>query len=269
MAGFFYHEKKFYVSIKKLVWSLIMVFLFLGNSILSAQSEQNQKSKKPTYILVHLSYSFQTPKGDMVNRYGWNNTAGIGVDYLSSENWIFGTQVDYLFGTRVKEDVLASLRNQKGELIGNNRSIANIRLTQRGWNANLLVGKLIPFRKEDRLFGIRATAGIGILQHKIRIQQDPASLVPQTTGDYRKGYDRLSNGIAFTEFIGIQKISANKKINFIFGLELVQGFTKSRREWDFDKMARDENKYIDLLIGGKVAWTIPFEIGAKGEDVYY
>ncbi len=257
------------MSIKKLAWSLVIIFLLLGNSFLAAQSEKAQKTNNPTYILVNLSYSFQSPKGDMANRYGWNNAAGLGLDYLTSENWIFGTQVDYLFGTRVKEDVLASLRNLNGDLIGNNRSVADIKLTERGWNANLLFGKLIPFRKEKRLFGIRATAGIGILQHKIRIQQDPASLVPQTTGDYRTGYDRMSNGLAFTEFIGIQKVSANRKINFILGVELVQGFTKSRREWDFDKMAKDENKYIDFLIGGKFAWTIPFEIGATAEDVFY
>lgn len=257
------------MSIKKLAWTFIIIFLLYGNSFLSAQSDQEEKPKNSTYILVNLSYSFQNPGGDMGNRYGWNNSAGLGLDYLSSDNWIFGTQVDYLFGTRVKEDVLATLRNQNGDLIGNNRSIANISLTERGWNANFLFGKLIPFRKEKRLFGIRATAGVGILQHKIRIQQDPASLVPQTTGDYRTGYDRLTNGLAFTEFIGIQKVSANKRINFIFGVELVQGFTKSRREWDYDKMAKDENNYIDLIIGGKFAWTIPFEIGATAEDVFY
>ena len=257
------------MSIKKQVWGLAMIFLFLGNSTVFAQSETEEGPKKSRYILVHLAYSFQTPKSDLANRYGWNNTAGLGLDYLSKENWIFGGQIDYLFGTRVKEDVLASLRNSNGELIGNNRSVANIRLTQRGWNANFLFGKLIPFRKDKRLFGIRATAGIGILQHKIRIQQDPASLVPQTTGEYRSGYDRLSNGLAFTEFIGIQKISANRKINFIIGVEFVQGFTQNRREWDFDKMAKDENKYFDALIGGKIAWTIPFEIGAKGEDIFY
>lgn len=218
---------------------------------------------------MHLSYSFQNPGADLNNRYGWNNTTGLGLDYLSGENWIFGVQLDYLYGTRVKEDVLSTLRNEDGDIIGNNRSIANIRLTQRGWNANALVGKLIPFRKEDRLFGIRATAGIGILQHKIRIQQDPASLVPQTTGDYRTGYDRMSNGLAFTEFIGIQKVSKSKKINFIFGLEMVQGFTQNRRDWNYDQRFKDENKYFDFLIGGKFAWTIPFEIAAKGEDIFY
>jgi hypothetical protein len=257
------------VSIKKQVWSFAVIFLFLGGSMVFAQGEKTEKLRNSRYILVHLSYSFQSPKGDLSNRYGWNNSTGLGVDYLSSNNWIFGTQVDYLYGSRVKEDVLATLRNKSGDLIGNNRSIAKIRLTQRGWNANFLFGKLIPFQQEKRLFGIRATAGVGLLQHKIRIQQDPASLVPQTTGDYRTGYDRMSNGLAFTEFIGIQKISRNKKINFIFGIEMVQGFTRSRREWDYDRMAKDENNYFDFLIGGKLAWTIPFEIGAKGEDIFY
>jgi len=257
------------VSIKKFAFSFLVFSFFFGNSSTNAQDEQVEKRNNPTYVLVNLSYSFQTPKGDMSNRYGRNNSAGLGLDYLTSENWIFGTQVDYLFGTMVKEDVLASLRNQNGDLIGNNRSIANIRLTERGWNANVLFGKLIPFKKEKRLFGIRATVGVGILQHKIRIQQDPASLVPQTTGDYRTGYDRMSNGFAFTEFIGIQKISSNRTINFILGVELVQGFTKSRREWDYDKMTKDQNNYIDLLIGGKLTWTIPFEIGAEGEDLFY
>lgn len=257
------------MSKKKQVWSFAIIFLFLGSSMIFAQDEKVEKLSNSRYILVHLSFSFQNPGGDLSNRYGWNNTTGLGIDYLNGNNWIFGAQVDYLYGSRVKEKVLASLANKNGDIIGNNRSIANIRLTQRGWNANVLFGKLIPFRKENRLLGIRATAGIGILQHKIRIQQDPASLVPQTTGDYRTGYDRMSNGLAFTEFIGIQKVSKNKKINFIFGVEMVQGFTQSRRDWDYDKMAKDENKYFDFLIGGKLAWTIPFELGAKGEDIFY
>jgi len=198
------------VSIKKQVWSLAIIFLFIGNTNVFAQGEEEVKSKEAKYILVNLSYSFQDPGGDMANRYGWNSSAGLGIDYLTSENWIFGGQVDYLFGTRVKEDVLANLRNVNGNLIGNNRSIANIRLTQRGWNANVLFGKLIPIRKEKRLFGIRATAGVGILQHKIRIQQDPASLVPQTTGEYRTGYDRLSNGLS------VSKKSAKIELSTLF-----------------------------------------------------
>lgn len=257
------------MSTIKLLKLLTLLCFLTSNLTVFGQSESADESDNPRYILVNLSYSFQNPGGDLANRYGWNSAAGLGLDYLSAKNWIIGGHVDYLFGTRVKEDVLANLRNVNGDLIGNNRGIAALRLTQRGWNANFLFGKLIPFRKEKRLFGIRATAGVGILQHKIRIQQDPSSLVPQTTGDYRTGYDRLSNGLAFTEFIGIQKISTNRTINFTLGVELVQGFTKNRREWDFDKMTKDENNYIDFLLGGKFTWTIPFEIGAKGEDIFY
>ena len=249
----------------KQYWFFVLIFIFLGNSLSIAQKDTPEI---PSYLLVHLSFSFQKPGGDLGDRFDWNNSAGVGVDYLTSKNFIFGAQVDYLFGTRVREDVLFSLRNSDGDIIGNNRGVANISLTQRGWQGNVLLGKLFPFGKAPRA-GLRTTVGVGFLQHKIRIQQDPQSLVPQTTGDYRKGYDRLTNGLSVTEFIGYQMISPNKRVNFIFGLELVQGFTKNRREWNFDQGQKDTTARFDFILGGKLAWTIPFELGNNGEGIYY
>ena len=249
---------------------ILLIFIFLGNISVFSQKENEPKEEKlPEYILVHLSFSFQKPNGDMGNRYNWNNTTGLGLDYLSSKNFIFGIQTDYLFGTRIKEDVLANLRNSDGNIIGNNKAPANIKLTLRGWNANVLFGKLFPFKKTNPRSGIRATIGAGILQHKIRIQQDPQSLVPQTNGGYEKGYDRLTNGLAFTEFFGYQKISRNRRINLMLGVELVQGFTQNQREFDFDKRAKDTSKYFDFILGGKFAWTIPFEIRKNPEEIWY
>ena len=247
-------------------WFFILVILTIGNTTLNAQEKKN---KIPKYCLVNLSFSVQNPGGDLDNRYGRSNAAGIGVEILGRSNFIYGVNVDYLFGTRVREDVLAPLRNSDGDILGNNRSIAAIRLTQRGVNANILFGKLISFNKNKPRRGLRVTVAGGILQHKIRIQQDPQSLVPQTTGEYRKGYDRLTNGFAFTEFIGYQIVSPSKKINFILGLEFVQGLTQSQRDWNFDQRLQDNNQYFDVLLGGKFAWTIPFEIGKDSSEIYY
>lgn len=246
---------------------IIFLIAFLG--IKNVMNAQEDDLKSPKYILVNLSFSFQTPMGDNADRYGWNNSAGVGLDYLSSKNFIIGANTDYLFGTRVKEDVLANIRNSDGQIIGNNRAISNIKLTQRGWNSNIYFGKLFPVSKKDYRSGIRVTLGGGFLQHKIRIQQDPQSLVPQTTGEYRKGYDRLSNGFSLRQFIGYQKVSVDKRINFIFGAELIQGFTQNQRAWDFDLQAKDEGKYFDFLLGGKFSWTIPFEIGKDPEEIFY
>lgn len=255
------------ILIKRTLGVLIILLLF-GNTTTLGQDEL-PSSKLPKYLLFHLSFSFQKPGADMGDRYGNNLAAGLGIDYLTSKNFIFGIQTDYLFGRNVKEDVLVNLRTSDGDIIGNNAAISNIKLTERGWNGKIVFGKLFDFNKKNPRSGIRATLGIGFLQHKIRIQQDPQSLVPQTTGIYAKGYDRLSNGLAFSQFIGYQKVSSDRTINLILGIELTQGLTQNRRAFNFDQQVKDDNKYFDFLLGGKFSWTIPFEIGRPSEEIFY
>lgn len=248
----------------KYILSAFCLFFIWQNS-----NAQNDKLDSPKYLLLNLTYNIQFPGGDMKDRYGQNNAAGIGLEFLSRKNIIYGLSSDFLFGTKVNEDVLAPLRNTDGTIIGNNRSLSSIKLTERGWNVNLLLGKLWNINKKQSKSGIRTTIGAGILQHKIRIQQDPQSLVPQAEGEYAKGYDRLTNGLAITEFIGYQLVSNNKRINFIAGFEFVQGFTKNRRDINFDTMMKDDDNKFDTLIGIKLGWTLPFQIGISKEEVFY
>jgi hypothetical protein len=100
------------------------------------------------------------------------------------------------------------------------------------------------------------TIGAGLLQHKIRIEVQDNN-VPQLDGDYRKGYDRLTNGLALTEFVGYLHCGNNRLINFFAGIELTQAFTKSRRDWDFSTMRKDDSNRMDLLFGIKVGWFFP------------
>lgn len=249
----------------KYILSAFLIFFVLQNSI----AQKSEETKPPKFFLVNLAYSIQFPGGDMGDRYGQNNSVGIGMEILNRKKFIIGINSDFLFGTKVDEDVLATLRNSDGTIYGNNRSLSAIKLTERGWNVNLLLGKLWNVNKKQPTSGIRATLGLGVLQHKIRIQQDPQSLVPQAEGEYAKGYDRLSNGLSVTEFIGYQMISNNRRLNFIAGIELVQGFTKNRRDFNFDTMMKDEDNQLDLLFGIKLGWTLPFEIGIRNREVFY
>lgn len=100
------------------------------------------------------------------------------------------------------------------------------------------------------------TLGAGFLEHKIRIDVDKDD-VPELSGDYLKGYDRLTNGLALTEFIGYMHCGNNRLINFIFGFELTQAFTQNRRDFNFDQMKKDDNKRLDLLYGIKLGWFFP------------
>lgn len=90
--------------------------------------------------------------------------------------------------------------------------------------------------------------GVGILQHKIRIEHQD-NKIPQLEGDYLKGYDRLSNGLMVHQFVGYFHMSNNRLINFFVGAEAWQGFTKNRRDLNFDtKMHDDKTKQTSTWI---------------------
>ncbi|MFK7806487.1 MAG: hypothetical protein AB8F74_01675 [Saprospiraceae bacterium] len=252
--------------IKKL---LLILCPFLFTLPLHAQ-------KKPTgnegrALLVDLNYGIALPGGDMADRFGFNFDAGLGVEMLRENNWIFGLGGGFIFGNRVDDKVLANLATPEGQIIGNNATWADLNLRERGFHTEVRIGKLIPLLKENKRSGIRAVLGLGFLQHKIRIQEDPQSFVPQILGDFKKGYDRLSNGLMVSEFIGYQNLSKNKLVNFYLGFELIQAFTQNRRDYDFRTMQEsDKSNRVDLLYGFKIGWILPFYISKSyAENIRY
>ncbi len=253
--------KSFFISL-----SFLLIFgIPMANGQLS-----DYVINKGNGILVNLSYGAQMPGGDIKPRFGNNSNLGLGVEYIRDEtNWIFGLEGYFIFGSNVKQDVLATLRTPEGFIIGNDRNYANIQLRERGVYVGGLVGKIISFSETKKRSGLRLTLGAGLLQHKIRIQDDPDRSVPQLLGEYKKGYDRLSNGLAFNEFIGYQRLSENKRLNFYIGIELTQGFTQNRRDFNFDTEARDDAKRMDFLFGIRAGWVLPFYFGQSADEIYY
>ena len=231
---------------------------------------QENKAGLPPAILVNFEFGFNTPGGDLSNRFGNNLDAGGGVEYITKKgNLIFGLQSTFYFGNVVKEDVLSEIRNSDGFLIGNNKINANVVLRQRGLYIGGSIGKIFSLNQFNARSGIRATLGVGLFQHKIRVQEDPTSFVPIVAGDYKKGWDRLSNGLALRQFIGYQHLSSNGLINFYAGFEFMQAFTENRREQDFKTMAKLEEKRLDLMYGFKVGWTLPFIVGQSADEIFY
>ncbi|PLX14029.1 MAG: hypothetical protein C0594_00545, partial [Marinilabiliales bacterium] len=117
-------------------------------------------------------------------------------------------------------------------------------------------GRVISIDKKNPNSGILFNVGGGILQHKIHIEVEYNN-TPQIQGDYVKGYDRLTNGFAMSEFIGYIYFSDNKILNFYGGFEFIQAFTQSRRSYDYFSMTRDTKKRTDLLYSIKIGWIIP------------
>ncbi|MCB0571004.1 MAG: hypothetical protein KDC66_14620 [Phaeodactylibacter sp.] len=249
--------------------NITLILLLLLPLLAGAQSNDNALNKGHA-LLIHLSYGGHSPGGDLAKRFGSAFGVGTGFDFITSEsNWIAGLDFSYYFGSNVKEDVLASLRTPEGFVIGNNRTYSDIRLRMRGFYAGGHIGKLFGLGFANPRSGIRLTLGAGLLQHKVRIQDDPQSAVPQLSGDYKKGYDRLANGLAFTEFIGYQVLSIDGRINFYAGLEFTQGLAMSRRDYDFDTRTKDETKRLDLLYGLKAGWILPIYFGKGADERFY
>lgn len=247
----------------------ILLFLCLL-SITMTNAQGQYAVNKGEGLLVKITYAYQSPAGDLLDRFGNNFSVGLGLDYITSEsNWIIGIDGSLIFGNEVKTDVLSNLRTPEGFIIANDRVPADIQLRQRGFYVGGLIGKIFPLSEVNKRSGIKVTLSMGLLQHKIRIQDDPVRAVSQLTDEYKKGYDRLTNGLALNEFVGYQLLSTNGRINFYAGLDLTQGFTRSRRDFNFDTRDTETENRIDLLIGFKVGWILPFYFGKGSEEIYY
>jgi hypothetical protein len=115
--------------------------------------------------------------------------------------------------------------------------------------------------------GLVLNMGVGLIQHKIRIEVI-GNNVPQLAKAYKKGYDRLSNGLLLSQDLGYLYLSDNRLLNIYFGFECMEGFTQSRRSFDYDKMQRDTKKRLDILYGVKIAWILPV-YGSRGPKGVY
>ncbi|MFN4255652.1 MAG: hypothetical protein ACK4Q5_11670 [Saprospiraceae bacterium] len=231
--------------------------------------EHNPKQEarnKGSVILFHVTYAAHWTGADLADRFGFSNAIGPGLDFTTANNFIFGADFQYTYGTKVKEDPLDPIRVDSGYIVGFGRNIASVALRQRGFYLGGHVGKLFTFGNSNRS-GLRLTLGAGVLRHSIRVQDNSQS-VPQLVDNYQKGYDRLTGGLALNQLIGYQLIGRTRSINYFIGFEFNQGFTRSLRDWDFAEMKKLEGSRFDFRYGIRVGWALPFYF-TKPETVYY
>ena len=248
-----------------------IICIFCTMLIFSGLRGQELSSNEGALIDFSFHYGFFIPAGDLSDRFGNNFYAGFGSEYISQSDLIFGFEGGIRFGNQVKEDALAALRNDQGEVMGIVDGVGvlgNVSLRQRGYYVGGKIGKLFPVSSVNKRSSIRATIGLGIFQHRIRIQDDDGS-IPALEGDLTNGYDRLSNGLSLQEFIGYQIMSQDRRMNFYFGLEFYQAFTQGRRSFDINLMAPDDEKRTDLSFGLKVGWIVPIYLQKSEQEIYY
>lgn len=204
-----------------------------------------QMSPKDSILFVPLispSISMYYPGGNMVDRFGTTGSLGGSFCIKTRKNWILGLDYGFLFGKNVKEQgVFDNLQTSAGFIIDEFGEPADIDMFERGHALFLKGGKVLPGLFGDHKFGpndnsgLLLLGGVGYLQHRIHIVGD----TPQLTEPYIKGYDRLTNGLAVSQFIGYLFLGNRRMLNFYFGLEFIEAWTTNKRGYNFDQMAED------------------------------
>jgi hypothetical protein len=249
------------------------LFYLAPATLLWSQDTLAKKSKLPSSlrnsVLFCVNYGRQVPLADMAKRFGGSNSIGFTAAYKFGKNFQVQAGINTFFSGKVKENGLFdSMKSSSAYLLDINGAYAEIRLYERGYHWHVDFGKIIPLSKFDRNSGLLFTAGLGFMQHKIKFTYEK-TVLPQLDNDYYKGYDRLSNGLMARGFIGYQKIDPDGMFNYMGGIEILNGFTKNRREFNYDTRMKDNTSRTDLMIGLKIGIMVTLagrQAGTKKGD---
>lgn len=225
--------------------------------------------EKRKVVTLEFNYDLQNPGGDMAKRFGTNSAVGFGTSVKTKRNFTLGGEFGFMFGSDVKENtILDKLLNGSGNIIGITGQYARVTISERGYFFLGKAGKVIPVFKYNKNSGFMLSAGVGFIQHKIRIAA-PDNDLPSLNKDYKKGYDRLTNGLLVNGFAGFYYLDKKHFVNFYIGYNYMQGFTQSRRDWNYDTMSQDNTKRKDVLQGFRIGWIIPIYPSAKTDEFIF
>jgi hypothetical protein len=243
---------------------LLTGFLFL---VLGSQLCGQVKDTAMFLPVIHAGYGYYLPGGNMVERFGDNSSVFLNAEFKLETNWMFGVNGSYLFGKTVKDKPFYNI-TKDNVFINSEGDQGDVRMYERGITVSGTFGRMFVRSKSRPNSGFVANLGIGFIQHKIRIEVI-GNNIPQLDKNYKKGYDRLSNGLLLSQNVGYLFLSKNRLVNLYVGLECMQGFTQGRRVYDFDRMQRDTKKRVDVLTGLKIAWVLPlYKKGVKVDNYY-
>lgn len=239
----------------------------------STKTEAEVEKKGRSEVIINAITSYQMPSGPLAQKFNPFYGLGAGFLYKTRSNWYIGVDGVWLFNDRTKnpEDVIDLIIASNGTLIGQDGQRGNPFISQRGLSLQFLkIGKLLvkaPVLSGNENSGIVGMLGFGLFQNQYRII-DRDNTLPQISKDYAKGYDELRNGFSVNPFLGYVYFDQNKFINFIFGIEYTGAWTKSRRDYNFGLMMKDETNYYDESFNIKLMWNIPIR-KKLSRDYYY
>lgn len=249
--------------------AFLLVFLLAAFSA-AAQDDifSDEAVPRRKGIVIGLNGGVDLPGADMARRFGTSVRVGPSLMYKTTSNWMFGVKGDFFFGNNVREDsLMINVRDRDGGFINNDGQRVYAGIFERGYMIGLQAGRIFPFTKSNPNSGLLLLTGAGFMQHKITLT-DLDKKIAQIAGEYKKGYDRLSNGVYLEQFVGYNRFDPGGLLNFHIGLDIAAGFTQGRREYLFDVRRPDTDRRVDLLFGIRGGLYIPI-FNQKSEELFF
>lgn len=247
----------------------IYILLFSLLSITVAKAQNDDTKRNVWLIFAHVGGDL--PDGDLKNRFGANVNFGAGCMLKTKKNWLLNVEGGYLFGNTLRENTLQTALTKDGFILANDGELAVIRVFQRGVRLPILrVGRMFPIKliSANEHSGIFVLTGCTFLKHWIHIQ-DMSRNTAYFRDDYKKGYDRMTNGLGFSESIGYMYLDQKKLVNFYVAADFTQAFTTSRATFYEYKIGQTKQKQrLDMLWGIRIGLVIPV-YGRNPDDFYY
>lgn len=223
----------------------------------AVSAQVNIKDSCVSASLIQVDFGWGLPAFDMADRFGAHLTVGGGYQYKTNDNWLWGLNGGYFYGAKVKEDsIIDNIRTDAGYVIGSDGFLYDPILWESGFYGQVQVGKITDIWSINPNSGLAFMGGLGLLQHQIWIYIDE-TIVPQLNPDYRKGYDRLSNGLMLSQYVGYYMFSSKYFVNFRGGIEVMEAFTQNRRSWNYDTQMQETDTRFDMLVTLKLSWNLP------------
>lgn len=241
---------------------LMILCSFCGSLYAQSSSsfdEASTDTKPPQAVLLDFSYGVHLPLGDFAENFNYMFSLGGKAQFIFSNNWAVGLVGDHFFADAIGRDVVANLREEEGFIIDRFGELSDVQQGMRGFFLGASVSKLIPMIKNYKRSGLEVRFEGGYLQHWIRFNTTGGQIVG-LSGDYIRGYDRMTSGVAFRQYIGYRHLARNRLFNFYGGFDFMQAFTRNRRGYNFDTQQADTSNRLDLLVGVRVGLTVPIYI---------
>ena len=115
--------------------TFFIIFLLFSMYSLSQRNVKDSTIGSP---LIGVHYGGNWTAVDLADRYGFLNHVGINAGYKTKNNWYYGVDANFIFGSQVRiNGIFDHLVDDKGNITDVNGDIAAVVVFPRGVNANV------------------------------------------------------------------------------------------------------------------------------------